>query len=145
MIIHEIHLYANSLGLSTYLLAKNEYKNYLLQRILTFNLEIGYKSDFPTMFRQSLFHSTFVSALVWSTILLSVIAQRVLYPTHFQVAPGATIIRKGVHSHIESYSAFWDYAKTNETALREYLKARKITDVYVCGIAIDICIGKYKQ
>ena len=64
---------------------------------------------------------------------------------YFQVVSKAFIVRKGIHSHIESYSAFWDYAKTNETALREYLKARKITDVYVCGIAIDICIGKYKQ
>jgi len=62
---------------------------------------------------------------------------------NFQIAPDATIIRKGIHSDIESYSAFYDYAKTIETPLRRYLKARNITDVYVCGIAIDVCIGKY--
>ena len=65
-----------------------------------------------------------------------------LRQTNFQVAAGATIIRKGIHSHIESYSAFWDYAKTNETPLMEYLNARNVTDVYVCGIAIDVCVGK---
>ena len=63
----------------------------------------------------------------------------------FQVAQDATIIRKGMHSHIESYSAFWDYAKTNETPLREHLKARYVTDVYLCGIAIDYCVGKYMK
>ena len=62
---------------------------------------------------------------------------------NFQIAPDATIIRKGINSDIESYSAFWDYAKTIETPLRMYLKARKITDLYLCGIATDVCIGKY--
>ena len=63
----------------------------------------------------------------------------------FQVATGATIIRKGFHSHIESYSAFWDYAKSYETPLTEYLNARNVTDVYVCGIAIDVCVGKFNR
>jgi nicotinamidase-related amidase len=62
---------------------------------------------------------------------------------NFQIALDATIIRKGIHSDIESYSAFWDYAKTIETPLNRYLKARNITDVYVCGIATDVCIGTY--
>ena len=67
------------------------------------------------------------------------------YLGNFQIAPDATIIRKGIHSDIESYSAFWDYAKTIETPLRRYLKVRNITDVYVCGIAIDVCIGEYMK
>ena len=49
-----------------------------------------------------------------------------------------------MHSNIESYSAFWDYAKTNETPLRKALKAREVTDLYISGLAIDFCVGKYQ-
>lgn len=61
----------------------------------------------------------------------------------FQVTPVGTIIRKGMHGNVESYSAFWDYAKTNETPLRKDLLSRNVTDVFVCGIATDFCVGKY--
>ena len=61
----------------------------------------------------------------------------------FQVAPGATKVLKGMDGNVESYSAFWDYAKTNETPLRKDLIKRNITDVFVCGIATDFCVGKY--
>ena len=42
-----------------------------------------------------------------------------------------------------NYAAFWDYAKAYQTPLRELLKARNVTDVYICGIAIDYCVGKF--
>ena len=61
---------------------------------------------------------------------------------YFQVQSKALIVRKGVHSHIESYSAFWDNAKLNETALRQDLRNRNVTDVFVCGIAYDHCVGE---
>ena len=50
-----------------------------------------------------------------------------------------------MRSKIDHYSAFWDFAKINETSLRKDLKARNVTDVYVCGIAIDVCVGKYTE
>ena len=70
---------------------------------------------------------------------------RFIYSINFQVVPSATIIRKGIHSDIESYSAFYDYAKLNETPLRRCLNKRHVTDVYICGIATDICIGEYTK
>ena len=60
----------------------------------------------------------------------------------FQVEPSALIVRKGVHSHIESYSAFWDNAKLSETLLRQDMQCRDVTDVFVCGIAYDHCVGE---
>ena len=61
---------------------------------------------------------------------------------YFQVVSKAFIVRKGIHSHIESYSAFWDNAKLNETPLRQDLRNNKITDVFICGIAYDHCVGE---
>ena len=60
-----------------------------------------------------------------------------------QVQSNAIVVRKGIHSHIESYSAFWDNAKLNETILRQDLKNHNITDVFICGIAYDHCVGEF--
>ena len=50
--------------------------------------------------------------------------------------------KKGHKSDIDCYSAFFDNAKLNETSLDNDLKSNKITDIYVCGLAADVCVGK---
>ena len=52
------------------------------------------------------------------------------------------MVYKGIHSDIESYSSFYDNAKRAETQMRKYLKSKKITDVFVCGLALDVCVGE---
>lgn len=49
--------------------------------------------------------------------------------------------QKGNKSDIDSYSAFFDNAKLNETTLDKDLKSHSITDIYVCGLALDVCVG----
>ncbi|XP_013775868.1 uncharacterized protein LOC106460685 [Limulus polyphemus] len=51
------------------------------------------------------------------------------------------MIHKGIHSKIDSYSAFRDNQKISETKLQTELKAKKVTDVYICGLAYDVCVG----
>ena len=53
------------------------------------------------------------------------------------------LIYKGTNPDIDSYSAFWDNNKVNHTALKEALVKRGVTDVFVCGIAYDVCVGKF--
>ena len=43
---------------------------------------------------------------------------------------------------IDSYSAFFDNAKLSKTCLEELVKKEGVSDVYVCGIATDVCVGK---
>lgn len=77
-----------------------------------------------------------------------------LWPTHcVQGTPGAKIhdeliivpdsitIRKGDDPEIDAYSAFFDNTKQRQTELHSKLAALEITDVYVCGIAWDYCVG----
>jgi len=52
----------------------------------------------------------------------------------------AVKIYKGTDPEIDSYSAFWDNGKQSETLLNKELKSRGITDVYVCGLAYDVCV-----
>ncbi len=51
-----------------------------------------------------------------------------------------TIIRKGYHEAIDSYSAFFDNGKRAHTGLDGFLKSFDVQSVYVCGLAADYCV-----
>lgn len=50
-------------------------------------------------------------------------------------------MHKGTNPDIDSYSAFWDNNKMSQTSLSAQMKERKVTDLYVCGLAYDFCVG----
>ena len=56
--------------------------------------------------------------------------------------PEKEIVYKGINPDVDSYSAFFDNAKLGKTGLAELIKESGCTDVYVCGIATDVCVGK---
>ena len=53
---------------------------------------------------------------------------------------------QGVDPRLDSCSAFYDHAKlrvplcTSGKALLDELRARRVTHVYVCGLAYDVCV-----
>lgn len=49
-------------------------------------------------------------------------------------------VYKGTKPNIDSYSAFFDNMKANDTGLCAMLEAQKVTDVYCCGLVFDICV-----
>ena len=50
---------------------------------------------------------------------------------------------KGQKPDIDSYSGFFDNCKLNKTDLDKNLKSYEITDLYVCGLAADVCVGNW--
>jgi nicotinamidase/pyrazinamidase len=50
------------------------------------------------------------------------------------------IFRKGVDPGIDSYSGFYDNGHRKNTGLSGYLRDRKVTEVYICGLAGDYCV-----
>jgi nicotinamidase-related amidase len=82
-----------------------------------------------------------------------------LWPAHCrQYSPGALlhpklkmhddhtktlIVKKGTDANIDSYSAFFDNNKTNRTILNYELSKIGITDLYICGVATDFCVGMH--
>lgn len=58
-----------------------------------------------------------------------------------KLVDGAVKIYKGTNPDVDSYSAFWDNNKIGETTLRQRLEEKNITDVYVCGLAYDVCVA----
>ena len=56
------------------------------------------------------------------------------------VAPNAVIVKKGQDPDVDSYSAFWDNSKLRATELQATLSAAEVEEVFVCGIATDVCV-----
>ena len=54
----------------------------------------------------------------------------------------AVKIYKGTNPDVDSYSVFWDNKKLTQTTLVTQLEQKKATDIYVCGLAYDVCVGK---
>lgn len=50
------------------------------------------------------------------------------------------IFRKGVDVNIDSYSGFYDNGSKRSTGLAGYLRERKVTEVFLCGLAGDYCV-----
>ncbi|CAC5389331.1 unnamed protein product [Mytilus coruscus] len=61
--------------------------------------------------------------------------------TELKNTDGGIIVNKGTHPNVDSYSAFWDNNRQSQTDLVKILSKHKVTDVYVCGVAYDVCVG----
>ena len=79
--------------------------------------------------------------------------QQILWPVHcVQGTAGARVAAnldqsrwdrvfvKGTDPAIDSYSGFFDNGHRRATGLGDYLKAKRVTDVYVAGLATDYCV-----
>ena len=102
-------------------------------------------------------HSSFVTEYkdkeVFSTVKMPY-GDQTIWPAHcIQGTKGAdfhkdlntlkanTIIRKGFRREIDSYSAFWENDKITPTGLEGNLKTLGVNRVFVCGLALDFCVG----
>jgi nicotinamidase/pyrazinamidase len=52
----------------------------------------------------------------------------------------AKIFPKGTDPGIDSYSGFFDNGHRKSTGLGEWLHAKGVTEVFVCGLATDYCV-----
>jgi nicotinamidase/pyrazinamidase len=52
----------------------------------------------------------------------------------------AAIFRKGMDPDVDSYSGFYDNNQKLSTGLAGYLKEKRASEIYFCGLAADICV-----
>ncbi len=50
------------------------------------------------------------------------------------------VFQKGMDRRIDSYSGFFDNGHRKSTGMGEYLKKKRVTEVYVVGLATDYCV-----
>lgn len=58
-----------------------------------------------------------------------------------RLAANAVKVYKGTNPEVDSYSVFWDNEKLSDTTLNGQLKLKGTSDIYVCGLAYDVCVG----
>jgi nicotinamidase/pyrazinamidase len=52
----------------------------------------------------------------------------------------ARVFQKGIDPEIDSYSGFFDNGRKRSTGLGEYLRDRKVDELFICGLATDYCV-----
>ena len=98
------------------------------------------------------FASSHPGRQILDTVVVDGISQ-VLWPDHcVQATRGAELhpsldiravgllLRKGMRSGLDSYSAFFENDKKTATGLSHYLKGLDVRRVAVCGLATDYCV-----
>ncbi|ENN93870.1 bifunctional nicotinamidase/pyrazinamidase [Bartonella bovis] len=63
------------------------------------------------------------------------------FHTSLMVGKAQLILRKGYHQKIDSCSAFFENDQKTPTGLQSYLKERGFTQLIICGLATDFCVG----
>lgn len=79
--------------------------------------------------------------------------EQVLWPNHcvqgsggadisegIKIHPVKAIFRKGMDPEIDSYSGFYDNGHKKSTGLAGYLKSLNVSQVFVTGLAADVCV-----
>ena len=54
--------------------------------------------------------------------------------------PFSMILHKGSKKDLDSYSAFFEHDRETPTGLEHYLKGLGMERVFVCGLALDVCV-----
>jgi len=52
----------------------------------------------------------------------------------------AKVFKKGMDREVDSYSGFFDNAHKRDAGLGDYLKERGVDEVYITGLALDVCV-----
>ena len=52
----------------------------------------------------------------------------------------AQVFQKGTDPRIDSYSSFFDNGHRKSTGLGDFLKARRVKDVFIAGLTTDYCV-----
>ena len=123
----------------------------IVNRLLpTFELVVATKDWHPA--NHGSFAATHAGKKPGDVIELNGLSQ-ILWPVHcVQSTPGAEFVtgfdtlrirqvfRKGTDPGLDSYSGFFDNGHRKATGLDDYLKARKVEEVFIAGLATDYCV-----
>ena len=54
--------------------------------------------------------------------------------------PNLSIFKKGMDVDVDSHSGFFDNKHDKSTGLKEFLQLNNVIDVFICGLATDVCV-----
>lgn len=62
------------------------------------------------------------------------------FSSHLDISKIAQVFVKGTDPDIDSYSGFYDNGHLKSTGLGDYLRKKKVDEVYIVGLATDYCV-----
>ena len=77
--------------------------------------------------------------ILWPDHCVAGSAGAALHP-RLEIPPSAEIVRKGVHQHADSYSAFFEADGTTPVGLDQLLRAADVRAIVLAGLATDFCV-----
>lgn len=101
---------------------------------------ISFASQHPTQKVYDKIQLSYGTQTLWPDHCIQATDDAAFHPD-LNIPHAQLILRKGWHSHIDSYSAFLEADHKTGTGLAAYLHAHQITTVYVVGIATDFCVA----
>ena len=78
--------------------------------------------------------------MLWPTHCVMASKGAALHP-ELAIPHASLILRKGSNPDTDSYSAFLEADRTTKTGLDGYFASRGLTEVYLCGLALDYCVA----
>jgi nicotinamidase/pyrazinamidase len=99
------------------------------------------------------FASSHSGAKAFQTVELPGVGRQMLWPDHclagspgaelhpgLQTAPISLLVRKGSRAELDSYSAFFENDRRTPTGLSACLRELGCEELYLCGLATDVCV-----
>jgi nicotinamidase/pyrazinamidase len=99
------------------------------------------------------FASSHPGAAPFQTVELPGAGRQMLWPEHclagsrgaelhpgLETAPFSLIVRKGSRVELDSYSAFFENDRSTPTGLNACLRELGFEELYLCGLATDVCV-----
>jgi nicotinamidase/pyrazinamidase len=99
------------------------------------------------------FASSHPGAAAFQTVELPGAGPQMLWPEHclagsrgaelhpgLETAPISLLVRKGSRVELDSYSAFFENDRRTPTGLNACLRELGLEELYLCGLATDVCV-----
>ena len=80
-----------------------------------------------------------IEQVLWPDHCVQGTAGAELHP-RLEAARIGMLLRKGMRSGLDSYSAFFENDHVSDTGLQHYLRGLGISEVVLCGLATDYCV-----
>jgi nicotinamidase/pyrazinamidase len=85
-------------------------------------------------------HLPYGEQMLWPAHCVMETSGAALHPD-LAIPHASLLLRKGSHPNVDSYSAFLEADRTTKTGLDGYFASRGITEIYLCGLALDYCVA----
>jgi len=100
---------------------------------------VSFASSHPGRYPLDVVQAAGIEQVLWPDHCVRGTRGAELHP-RLDAARVGLVLRKGMRTGLDSYSAFFENDRRTDTGLRHFLKGMKARELVVCGLATDYCV-----